>query len=47
MVWSDQWQRLYVEEAARWRDALADLPEDVAHALAHGNAERLWRLPPP
>ena len=26
--------------------AMAELPRDVAQAVAHGNAERLWRLPP-
>jgi hypothetical protein len=29
-----------------WRKAMADLPDDVAHAIAHGNAERLWRIKP-
>jgi hypothetical protein len=36
----------YLAQARLWRDALADLPTDVAHAVAHRNAERLWRLPP-
>lgn len=45
-VWANQWEKLYLPQVALWRKVLADLPEDVAHALAHRNAERLWRLPP-
>jgi len=44
-VWENHWGDYYVRQAALWRDALADLPHAVAHAVAHGNAERLWRLP--
>ena len=39
--WSDQ----YSHKVAGWRDALSHLPLDVAHKIAHGNAERLWKLP--
>jgi hypothetical protein len=39
-------QQYYLAQARLWRDALADLPPEVAHAVAHRNAERLWRLPP-
>lgn len=46
MVWSFEWRRHYVKEVTLWHDALEDLPKDVAHAVAHRNAERLWRLPP-
>ena len=46
MVWSHEWKKFYLDEVTYWRDALTDLPEDVAHAVAHRNAERLWRLPP-
>lgn len=45
-VWADHWGDYYLEQIALWRKALADLPPAVAHALAHRNAERLWRLPP-
>ncbi|HEY9163821.1 MAG TPA: amidohydrolase family protein [Magnetovibrio sp.] len=45
-VWPEHWGRLYLDEAKLWRGALANLPADVAHAVAHGNAERLWNLPP-
>ena len=45
-VWPEHWSDLYVQQVTLWRQALARLPEDVAHAVAHGNAERLWKLPP-
>ncbi len=45
-VWVQNWERHYVGTVAVWRQALMELPTDVAHAVAHGNAERLWRLPP-
>jgi predicted TIM-barrel fold metal-dependent hydrolase len=45
-VFAGHWRKLYVKQAALWRKALGYLPEDIAHAVAHGNAERLWRLPP-
>lgn len=44
-VWDDNWRKNYVEQIEMWREALRRLPHDVAHAFAHGNAERLWRLP--
>ena len=44
-VWVEHWGDKYVRQAALWRKALSDLPHAVAHAVAHGNAERLWRLP--
>ena len=45
-VFKPQWSDLYVRQIAVWRKALSALPEPVAHAVAHGNAERLWKLPP-
>ncbi len=47
-VWGDKhWESsLYDGQMALWRQALSNLPQDVAHAIAHGNAERLWELPP-
>ena len=45
-VWARHWKKLYVEQVALWRRALKELPDTVAHAVAHGNAERLWNLPP-
>lgn len=45
-VFPDHWGDYYVDQANLWRRALMDLPEPVAHAIAHENAERLWKLPP-
>jgi len=44
-VWPENWSHAYVEHAQFWRSALAGLPVDVARAIAHGNAERLWKIP--
>lgn len=45
-VWPEHWGDYYLRQAELWRNALGDLPPDVAQAIAHGNAERLWRLAP-
>lgn len=45
-VFEEHWGSYYLDQVALWRKALAALPQNVAHAVAHGNAERLWRLPP-
>lgn len=45
-VWPEHWQARYGEEVTRWRKALSALPPPVSRAVAHGNAERLWRLVP-
>ncbi len=45
-VWARHWKDWYVDQVALWRKALGELPDTVAHAVAHGNAERLWNLPP-
>jgi len=44
-VYKEQWY-WYGDQMRLWRLALEKLPPEVAHAVAHGNAERLWRLPP-
>lgn len=38
------WSNRYVDQVGLWRTALNKLPEPVARAIAHGNAERLWKL---
>ena len=43
-VWDYHWQDSYDEKIRYWRKALSELPKDVAHMIAHGNAERLWKL---
>jgi predicted TIM-barrel fold metal-dependent hydrolase len=45
-VWDAHWNNDYPKQMEYWRSALAELPEHVAHAIAHGNAERLWNIPP-
>jgi predicted TIM-barrel fold metal-dependent hydrolase len=45
-VWAKNWRKRYAEEIKLWKNVIKKLPEDVAHAFAHGNAERLWRLSP-
>lgn len=45
-VFPNSWSEQYTRRVAAWRDALSDLPPEVAHKIAHGNAERLWKLPP-
>lgn len=43
-VWPEQWRNRYKEQVSLWREALSKLPPDVAYAVAHGNAESLWKL---
>lgn len=45
-VTKSHWTDGYVGVVQRWKDALDQLPDSVAHAVAHGNAERLWGLTP-
>lgn len=45
-VWARHWEKFYLQQVQLWRAALTDLPDPVAQAVAHGNAERLWHLPP-
>jgi predicted TIM-barrel fold metal-dependent hydrolase len=45
-VWAEQWRKGYREQVLLWRQALDELPPDVAAAVAHGNAESLWNLGP-
>ena len=44
-VFPNQWGDFYLKGVAHWRMALAALPAEIAHAVAHGNAERLWNIP--
>ena len=45
-VWYRHWDAFYLEQVGQWRRALAELPPFIARAVAHGNAERLWKLEP-
>jgi hypothetical protein len=44
-VFSFHWEEIFLPQVEIWRKALAKLPPDVAEAIAHGNAEHLWKLP--
>jgi len=43
-VFAQHWGDQYVAQVELWREALADLPDAVAHAVAHRNAEKLWDI---
>jgi len=43
-VWDHHWQSSYDTKMKYWREALSELPENTAGLIAHGNAERLWKL---
>lgn len=43
-VWAEHWRNDYKQQVELWRHALQALPIDVGHAVAHGNAERLWHI---
>jgi predicted TIM-barrel fold metal-dependent hydrolase len=45
-VWPEHWSDKYAQQVKLWRHALGKLPPEVAHAVAHRNAERLWKLSP-
>ncbi len=45
-VFNFHWEGKFLPQVLVWRKALRELPEEVSHALTHGNAERLWKLPP-
>ena len=47
MVRDKHWRKKKYRRAVRYfRRALSRLPAAAARAIAHGNAERLWRLAP-
>ena len=47
IVRSYQWRSdFYVDQVKLWKHELSKLPDDVAHKLAHINAELLWALKP-
>ena len=43
-VFTEHWGQFYLKQIGFWREAIKELPVEVAHAFAHGNAERLWHL---
>ena len=42
----EHWEQYNSNVVPLWREAIKELPVEVAHAFSHGNAERLWRLQP-
>lgn len=45
-VFQEHWGEFYLDEVKLWKKVFTELPEDVAHKLAHKNAELLWNLSP-
>lgn len=43
-VWAHHWEGIYNKKMEYWKKALSELPQDISHMIAHGNAERLWNL---
>lgn len=43
-VFADHWENLYGAKMEYWKKALSKIPSRNAHLIAHGNAERLWKL---
>jgi hypothetical protein len=43
-VYEEHWTNFYLEQMDYWKKALTDLPVEVSQRIAHGNAERLWRI---
>jgi len=44
-VWDRHWvSEAYSDQIQHWRTALTQVPDKVARAIAHENAERLWSL---
>ena len=44
-VWEKHWSTYYDKQISCWVSALRRATPEVAHAIAHGNAERMWDLP--
>lgn len=45
-VFATHWRSSFLPQVGLWRKVLGTLPDDVAHQIAHRNAERLWGFPP-
>lgn len=45
-VFAEHWSSFYIKQMEYWKKALAELPVNTAHLIAHGNAERLWHITP-
>lgn len=45
-VFAEHWSDFYTKQMHYWKSGLSELPQDIAHRIAHGNAERLWHISP-
>lgn len=45
-VFTEHWSDFYRKQMNFWKSGLAELPTDIAHLIAHGNAENLWHIAP-
>lgn len=45
-VFSFHWEGKFYPQILFWRKALNRIPDDIAQAIAHKNARRLWKLEP-
>jgi hypothetical protein len=43
-VFAEHWSDFYQKQMNYWKRGLTELPTDVSHLIAHGNAERLWGI---
>jgi len=43
-VFAEHWSDFYLKQMKYWKKGLAELPAEVSHLIAHGNAERLWKI---
>ena len=43
-VFPPHWKKRYVQKVKFWRDALGELPADIARRVACENAARLWQV---
>lgn len=43
-VFPEHWSELYARQVTIWRQALAELPPNLAGSIAHDNAVRIYRL---
>lgn len=44
IVFAEHWSDFYQKQMNYWKRGLAELPANVTHLIAHGNAERLWGI---